>query len=275
MRVAVVGHVEWIEFARVEAVPRPGAIVHALETWEEPGGGGAVAAVQLRRLAESCVFFTALGADELGRRARAELGRLGVDVRSIPEAESTRRAFTFIDDTGERTITVLGQKLRPRGGDSRLPWRELAGMDAVYFVSGDAEALHHARLARVLVATARELQTLREAGVELDVLVGSGEDEGEIYRPGDLDPPPRIVVTTSGALGGWVQPGGPFRPAALPGPVIDTYGAGDCFAAGLAFALGRGDSVEDALALAARCAAAVMTGRGPYEAQLDADAAGP
>ena len=275
MRVAVVGHVEWIEFARVEAVPRPGAIVHALETWEEPGGGGAVAAVQLRRLAESCVFFTALGADELGRRARAELGRLGVDVRSIPEAESTRRAFTFIDDTGERTITVLGQKLRPRGGDSRLPWRELAGMDAVYFVSGDAEALHHARLARVLVATARELQTLREAGVELDVLVGSGEDEGEIYRPGDLDPPPRIVVTTSGALGGWVQPGGPFRPAALPGPVVDTYGAGDCFAAGLAFALGRGDSVEDALALAARCGAAVMTGRGPYEAQLDADAAGP
>jgi len=275
MRVGVVGHVEWIEFARVEAVPRPGAIVHALETWEEPGGGGAVAAVQLRRLAGSCVFFTALGADELGRRARAELGRLGVEVRSIPEAESTRRAFTFIDDTGERTITVLGQKLRPRGGDTRLPWRELAGMDAVYFVSGDAEALHHARLARVLVATARELQTLREAGVELDVLVGSGEDEGEIYRPGDLDPPPRIVVTTSGALGGWAQPGGPFRPAALPGPVVDTYGAGDCFAAGLAFALGRGDSVEDALALAARCGAAVMTGRGQYEAQLDADAAGP
>jgi ribokinase len=32
MRIAVVGHVEWVEFARVEAVPRPGEIVHALET---------------------------------------------------------------------------------------------------------------------------------------------------------------------------------------------------------------------------------------------------
>jgi ribokinase len=275
MRVGVVGHVEWIEFARVEAVPRPGAIVHAFETWEEPGGGGAVAAVQLRRLAGSCVFFTALGADELGRRARAELGRLGVDIHSIPEAESTRRAFTFVDDGGERTITVLGQKLRPRGGDSRLPWRELAGMDAVYFVSGDAEALRHARLARVLVATTRELETLREAEVQLDVLVGSAEDDGEVYRPGDLDPPPRIVVTTSGALGGWVQPGGPFRPAPLPAPLVDTYGAGDCFAAGLAFALGRGDSVEDAVTLAARCGAAVMTGRGPYQAQLDAEAVAP
>jgi ribokinase len=275
MRVGVVGHVEWVEFARVEAVPRPGDIAHAFETWEEPAGGGAVAAVQLRRLAGSCVFFTALGADELGRRARAELVRLGVDVRSIPESESTRRAVTFIDDGGERTITVLGQKLRPRGGDSRLPWRELAGLDAVYFVSGDADALRNARLARVLVATSRELETLREAKVQLDALVGSAEDEGEVYRPGDLDPPPRIVVTTSGALGGWVHPGGPFRSAPLPAPFVDAYGAGDCFAAGLTFALGRGESVEDAVVLAARCGAAVMTGRGPYEAQLEAEASRP
>ncbi len=36
MRVAVAGHVEWIEFARVERVPAPGQIVHALEAWEEP-----------------------------------------------------------------------------------------------------------------------------------------------------------------------------------------------------------------------------------------------
>jgi len=269
MRVAVVGHVEWVEFARVERVPRAGEIVHALETWEEPAGGGAVAAAQLTRLAGSCLFFTALGADELGRRSRSELTRLGIDLRAIPEADPTRRAFTYVDETGERTITVLGDKLRPRGGDSRLPWRELAGLDAVYFVSGDVEALHHARLARVLVATARELPTLREAGVQLDALVGSGEDKGELYRPGELEPPPRVVVTTAGPLGGWVQPGGPFRPAPLPSTVVDAYGCGDCFAAGLTFALGRGDAVEDAVTLAARCGAAVMAGRGPYAAQLD------
>jgi ribokinase len=166
MRVAVVGHVEWVEFARVEQIPRPGEIVHALETWEEPAGGGAVAAAQLARLAGSCLFFTSLGADELGRRSRADLTRHGIDLRSIPEAEPTRRAFTYVDETGERTITVLGEKLRPRGGDSRLPWRELAGLDAVYFVSGDAESLHHARLARILVATARASSSTRssEAG---------------------------------------------------------------------------------------------------------------
>jgi ribokinase len=275
VRMAVVGHVEWVEFARVGAVPRPGEIAHAFEMWEEPAGGGAVAAVQLARLDGSCVLFTALGSDELGRRSRAELGRMGVEVRAIPEPEPTRRAFTFVDDNGERTITVLGEKLRPRGGDSRLPWRELAGADAVYFVSGDAEALRQARSARVLVATARELATLRDGAVELDALVGSGEDEGELYRPGDLEPPPRVIVTTSGGLGGWVQPGGPFRPASLPGPIVDAYGCGDSFAAGLTFALARGDSVEEAVGLAARCGAAVMTGRGPYAAQLDAAAAQP
>ncbi|HEX9381078.1 MAG TPA: PfkB family carbohydrate kinase [Gaiellaceae bacterium] len=275
MRVAVVGHVEWVEFARVDAVPRPGEIVHASETWEEAAGGGAVAAVQLTRLAGSCSLFTMLGADELGRRSRAELTRLGVDVQAIPESEPTRRAFTYVDEAGERTITVLGEKLRPRGGDSRLPWHELAGLDAVYFVSGDAEALHHARLARVLVATARELATVREAGVELDALVGSGEDDSEIYHPGDLDPAPRVVVTTSGGLGGWVQPGGPFRPAPLPGPMVDAYGCGDSFAAGLTYALARGEPLEEAVGLAARCGAAVMTGRGPYAAQLGAAAASP
>src|SRR3712207_7677282 len=48
----------------------------------------------------------------------------------------------------------------------------------------------------VLVATARELQTLQVAGVGLDALVASGEDEAERYHAGDLDPPPKLVVST-------------------------------------------------------------------------------
>ena len=82
MRVAVVGHVEWIQFARVESVPEPGEIVHALEAWEEPAGGGAVAAVQLARLAGECLFLTALGDDDLGHRAKLELEALGVRVEA-------------------------------------------------------------------------------------------------------------------------------------------------------------------------------------------------
>ena len=267
MRTAVVGHVEWVEFARVERVPTPGEIVQAHETWEEAAGGGGVAAVQLARLAGECTFFTALGSDEHGRRAREQLSKQGVRLEVETSRAPTRRAFVYIDEDGERTITVIGEKLHPQGG-AGLPWPELARTDAVYFCAGDVAALQAARRARVLVATARELSTIRRAGVEVDVLVGSATDEAERYEPGMLDPPPRVVVSTSGHLGGWAQPGGPFRAASLPAPVDDTYGAGDSFAAGLTFALGDGRPLDEALEAAARCGAAVLTGRGPYEKQL-------
>jgi ribokinase len=138
----------------------------------------------------------------------------------------------------------------------------------VYFVSGDVAALRAARRSRLLVAAARDLGTLRLAEEEIDVLVGSAEDAGERYEPGDLEPPPRTVVTTSGALGGWVRPGGPFRATPLPGPVEDAYGCGDCFAAGLTFGLASQWSMDEAVEAGARCGAAVLTGRGAYAGQL-------
>jgi ribokinase len=180
---------------------------------------------------------------------------------------------THLDGEGERTITVLGRKLLAAGDDATLPWEELAGCDAVFFVSGDLAALRAARRARVLVATARELPTLRRGAEEIDVLIGSGHDPGERLEPGDLDPPPRVVVTTAGALGGWIQPGGPYRAAPVPGPIEDAYGCGDCFAAGVAYALGERRPLDEAVAFGARCGAAVLTGRGPYAGQLTAASA--
>lgn len=269
MRIAVVGHVEWVEFASVEALPGPGDIVHASETWAEAAGGGAVAAVQLAKLGAVTTFFTTIGDDELGRRSREELEGRGVRVCAA-SVGPTRRAFTHIDQTGERTITVLGEKYRPGGDDETFPWHELKDVDGVYFVSGDVQALRRARSARVLVAAARELGTLRFGAVQLDALVGSALDAGERYEPDALDPAPHLVVATSSHLGGWAQPGGPFEAAQKPGPVKDSYGAGDCFAAGLTFALARGDDFRGALALAARCGATVVTGRGAYGRQLGA-----
>src|SRR5438132_3054772 len=154
MQVAVVGHVEWVEFARVDHVPAPGEIVHALETWEEPAGGGAVAAVQLTRLAGECLFLTALGDDELGHRAARELEELGVRVEAVWRQEPQRRALVHVDAAGERTITMIGERMGPHGDDA-LPWSELEHADAVYFTAGDPEAVRMARAACQLVATTR------------------------------------------------------------------------------------------------------------------------
>ena len=273
MRVAAVGHVEWVEFAEVARVPRPGDIVGARRVWSEPAGGAAVAAVQLAKLAGGDgLFFTSLGDDELGHRARQGLEDLGLTVHVAWRAdEPTRRAFTYLDDDAERTITVIGPRLDPRGADD-LPWHELAEVDACYFTAGDADAVRASRAARALVATARVLPVLREARVELDALVGSGADPSERYVDGTLDPPPRLVVRTAGARGGeWVGAEGrtgTWEAAELPGQRADAYGCGDSFAGGLAYGLGDGRDVSAALRLAARCGAYCYTGRGPYERQL-------
>jgi ribokinase len=267
MKTAVVGHLEVVEFARVEHVPRPGEIIHVRESWREPAGGGAVAAVRISELTDEAIFFTAFGDDELGHRAEAKLREADMRIECVYRDEPQRRGFTFLDDDGERTISVIGRKLAPHGDDP-LPWDELDDTGGAYFTGGDPAALREARRARVLVASARELPTLKEAAVELDVLIQSGSDAGERYRPGDLDPPPRMVVTTEGRGGGQFVAGdheGRWGAAPLPGPPVDAYGAGDSFAAALALALGEGRAPDDALAFAARCAAYALTVRGAFD----------
>jgi ribokinase len=271
MRAAVVGHVEWIDFGRVEHVPAAGEIVHVSDSWQEPGGGGAVAAVQLAKLAGEATLYTALGDDEVGHRAKRELEELGLRVHAAFRPEPQRRGYVHVDAAGERTITVIGDRLGPRAGDP-LPWQELDETGAVYFTAGDAGAAREARRATTLIASARGLETLAEAGVELDALVASGKDPGERYESGDLEPPPRLVIRTAGASGGQYETRdgerGRWEPTPLPGPVSDLYGCGDSFAAGLTYGLGAGLPIAEALDLGARCGAACATGRGPYEGQL-------
>jgi ribokinase len=269
--VAVVGHVEWVRFARVPHVPQAGEVMHARDPFEEPAGGGAVAAVQLARLAGEAVLVTALGEDEHGRRSVARLRELGVDVRAAWRAAPTRTAVTLVDDPGERTITTFGARLEPVGDDEGLAWSALEGMDAVYFTAGDLGALRAARMARVLVASPRSGDALGH-GVALDALVLSGDDAIERRQAPRAQEEAELVVFTEGERGGAYRErsgqAGRWSPALPPAAPVDSYGCGDSFAAGLAYGLGAGMAAPDALALAARCGAVCLTGRGPYERQL-------
>ena len=180
MRAAVVGHVEWIEFVPVEHVPRAGEIVAARgHRGTRRPAAASVAAVQLAQLADSVLFFTALGDGRAraGREGRAG-GARDRGSRDSRRDPPQRTGFTYVDEVGERTITTIGPKIGPRGHDDSLPWHELARCDAVYFCAGDVDALHAARRGRVLVATARELATLRRGAVELDALVGQRQGRG-------------------------------------------------------------------------------------------------
>ena len=136
MRCAVVGHVEWVEFARVPHMPAAGEIVHADRAWTEPAGGGGVVARQLALLAGRCeLLHGARATTSSAPGGTRRLAELGIDVHVAAGAATTRRAWTHVDTRGERTITVLGEKLRPA---APLP---LDGYDAVFFVAGDEAAL--------------------------------------------------------------------------------------------------------------------------------------
>jgi ribokinase len=267
VRLAVVGHVEWVEFVHGDHVPAAGEIVHASDSFEEPAGGGAVAAVQLARLAGAARLLTALGSDALAARTRVRLAGLGVEVDSAERVGATRRALTFLDSHGERTITTIGERLEPRGEDP-LDWRGLAGADGVYLTAADEPGLRAAREARVLVASPRAGRVLAESGVALDALVYSDRDELESAFARALDPRPALLAATRGAEGGRYETAdgasGTWDAAPLPGPIADSYGCGDSFAAALTYGLAAEEGFEGALRIAAEAGAECLTRRGPY-----------
>jgi ribokinase len=273
-RVAVIGHVEWVEFVGVPHVPVAGEIVQGVARVAVAAGGGGVAAVQLARWGAETLFFTAIGDDRTGQRAAAELTAHGVTLHAVVRPAPQRRAITMIDAQRERTILLTGQRHVVRAADP-LPWQLLATCDAIYVTGCDAQTLRAARGARALVATSRVLPLLREAGVELDALVGSDNDPREVYAPGDLDPAPRLVVRTNGSAGGtWFADGVQHAYAPVPTTVTgDTYGAGDTFAAALTLALGVKRPYGEAIEFAAARAAEVLAYDGPYPPGDDGSAA--
>jgi len=274
LRLAVVGHVEWVQFAHVERVPDPGEVVHASAPFEEPAGGGGVAAVQLARLGGAATLLTALGDDEQGAHTRERLPEFGVEVVADVLRQKTRRALTLLDAAGERTIITIGARLEPPAATVRSRAEMAGGFDGVYFTAGDVEALRASRAgARVLVASPRATHALGH-GIELDALVLSEEDERELGMAGPATRDARVLVFTEGRHGGrYIErdgASGRWPAALLPGPLLDTYGCGDSFAAGLTFGLAAQLPLQEALALAARCGATCATGRGPYGRQLEA-----
>jgi ribokinase len=274
VRLAVVGHVEWVDFVVAERLPRPGEILHAASVHEGPAGGGGMAASALRSLTGGCTFYCAVGDDPRGAASVRELAAAGIDVAAAVRAgREQRRVVTYLTTgDGERTITVLGPRLVPHGDDA-LDWAALGGFDGVFLTAGDAAAVRAARAARVLVATPRARDVLVEAAVPLDAVVGSAGDPGEAIDEALVAATrPRYVVRTEGARGGaWEGADGSrgrWDAVPLPGAPVDAYGCGDAFAAALTAALAAGRPIAEACAVGARVGAALLCERAPAVGDL-------
>lgn len=262
---AVVGHIEWVEFLAVDQWPQPGLISHAQQRLEEPAGAGAVIAVQLAQLLNRPVhFFTALGRDSVGEACVQRLQERGVQVHVAWRDGPTRRGISLVDGGGDRGITVIGDRLTPVLSDP-LPWDVLRQCDGAFITAADPALVQASRTVPVLAATPRVgLAVLKSAGVQIDALIGSGLDPAEAVAPGALTPAPRFQISTEGAAGGVISTGDRFSASALPGPFIETYGCGDSFAAGVFAGVAAQWPLEKAIQLGCELGAACATRFGPY-----------
>ncbi len=262
-RVAVVGHIEWVDFIPVSAFPRRGSVLHADGSFARAAGGGGVAAATLAELAAEVDFFCALGRDAPGRAAEAQLQERGVHVHAAWRDQPTRRAVTLLEAGGERTIVTIGERLHPLGSDD-LPWELLEQTDGVYFTAGDREALERARSARILVASPRGGGALQGDGVSIDALVYSADDHDEAGMAELVGGRARLMVATEGEAGGgwWGEASGRWDPVPVPGTPRDSYGCGDSFAAAFTYGLAQRSTIAQAAALGAQWGARRLTQAG-------------
>jgi ribokinase len=256
----VVGHVEWVEFMRVDHYPARGEVAHAERAFTHASGGAVVAAAVLAQLGAEVDFYCALGRDDNGHAALAELQDRDVTVHSAWRQAATRSVFTLLEDDGERTIFTIGERLAPSGDDD-LDWGRLARADGVYVTAGDRGAVRRARAARVLTASPRARDALEDEDLAVDALVFSASDSHEREWASRVEDRTKLMVATEGGDGGhwWGESSGRWPAVALPGQRRDAYGCGDAFAAGFTFGLAQGLSVLEAADIGARCGARMLT----------------
>ena len=248
---AVVGHVEWINFLKVDQLPKPGVISHSEKSIEYPAGGGSVIAKTLSELTSNEVhFFTSLGNDYYGDQAFKILSNMGMKLHVAWREKPTRRGFSLIDSDRERSITVIGERLAPNHKDD-IDWNILEKMDGIFITAADSELFKKARNALILCTTPRAgIHIINKSNVFLDGLIGSNLDPGEFFSLSQLSQKPRYTIKTEGEFGGIVFPGGRYEALNNKKPKLDSYGCGDSFAAGILYGLSSKWSIDKSLNLA-------------------------
>ncbi len=268
LRLAVVGHIEWVTFVAVDKVAVQGAISHGRGIKEHAAGGGAVAAVQMSKLTKKKVhFFTSLGKDEIGEKCAQELRSYGIEMHIAWREKPTRRGFSFVGEDGNRAITVVGDRLQPSINDD-LNWDVLNALDGVFITAGDAKTIQNCRKVKIVCATPRvKIKSLNQSNIQLDALIGSNLDPDERVTKEELNPKPKVTIMTEGAQGGIIYPGGRYKPILLTKKEIDSYGCGDSFAAGVTAGLAANWDITKAINLGAKCGAECATRFGPYNTE--------
>ena len=281
--VLVVGSINVDLVVSVAQLPATGETVTGGAFAQYHGGKGANQAVAAARMGAAVTFVGAVGDDEFGRAALAEMAAEGIDVSRVVTlpGEATGVALIVVDAGGENQIAVASGANRRL--DQQMVEEALAGAavqpGGVFLANleiGDEAVLAGARYAatagmRIVInpAPARELPLevlaldpiLLPNQLEADVLTGEPEPLNAAASLAALTGAP--VIVTLGAAGALVVADATVQwIAAPPVDVVDTTGAGDAFAGVFASEVARGTALLDAARVAVHAASMSVTARG-------------
>jgi ribokinase len=273
-RVVVVGSINADLVVVAERLPGPGETVSGGRFARHGGGKSANQAVAAARLGADVELIGAVGDDELGEAAVAELAGEGVDVTGVVRvAEPTGVALIVVDAAGENQIALaagangaLAAEHVPALGDGE-------GVLLLGFEVPDAAVAAAARAAAgwtVILnpAPPREIPPevlavhplLTPNAGEAKRLTGEGDPEAAARALRERTGAP--VVVTLGGDGVLVLDDDIERISAPEVDVVDTTGAGDTFNGALAAELAAGRPLRDAAAFAVAAAARSTTAEG-------------
>ena len=262
--------------------PAWGETVTADRSFTAVGGKGVNQAVAAARAGASTSFVGAVGRDGRGDRAEAELVGAGVDTAALRRLdEPTGTAHVMLDRAGRNAICVV-----PGANGSVLGLtaseRELVRRARVVLCQFElpepvvAETLAHARRAGVTtVLTPVPFRPTPPALWDLVDVLAVNESEAATLPP-TVRERVAVVVTTLGERGArWDgRDGTRIEVPALAVEVLDTTGAGDCFAGALGAALAAGRTPVEAARFAAAAASLSVRHQGaarsmPLRAEID------
>ncbi|MBL0885246.1 ribokinase [Myceligenerans indicum] len=261
---AVLGSVNLDMVIRQPRLPRPGETIFGHRLDRVPGGKGLNQAIAAARAGGQVAFLGRVGDDDVGPRLVELLAGEGVDVaRLIAEPGlPTGVAQVSVLDDGENAIVVAA------GANDSADWsmhdeRLLATATAVIAqLERPAELVRRAfRVARTrgvitVLTPAPVTPEARTLLALVDVLLLNENEAKELA--GDLDATAaarelsrgsRLVVMTRGRGSTLVAHDGAVvhEEPTLPTRVVDTTGAGDCFAGTLVARLAAGEPLEVAI----------------------------
>jgi ribokinase len=293
-KIVVVGSANTDMVVKTERIPGPGETVIGGEFILAAGGKGANQAVAAARLGAQVTFVACLGQDVFGDQAIAGYHREGIDtsfiVRTADAASGV--ALIFVDAAGENSIAVAsGANARLAPADVERARTAIANADVLLVqleVPIDAvrraiELAHESDTPVILnPAPAKEIAPSLLAKVSIatpnehEIKVVIGESRREQAVAGMLAAGTETVLVTLGRQGVlWATTEGQQTIPAFSVRAVDTTAAGDAFNGGLACALARAMSTQEAIRYANAVAAISVTRMGaqpslPTSAEVDA-----